>query len=195
MAGVYTTIKEAVRRGVWASLQDYYPTHNEDTAPIIFSHLNGTEPDDSYVVISVLGVYSQGRGSSSTLTSTDFKVSYSSAYEVEFRILFVGGDSGDMAHTLSNKLYSPLIQDIFRQEGLGFIRKGNIAYSPVKRETRWVDYHTLDITFTYQVVSEEQIDYFESAIINGIVENEGGVEVYNETFGVPDTTPIPPPTP
>jgi len=56
MAGVYTTIKEAVRRGVWASLQDYYPTHNEDTAPIIFSHLNGTEPDDSYVVISVLGV-------------------------------------------------------------------------------------------------------------------------------------------
>ena len=195
MAGVYTTIKEAVRRGVWASLQDYYPTHSEDTAPIIFSHLNGTEPDDSYVVISVLGVYSQGRGSSSTLTSTDFKVSYSSAYEVEFRILFVGGDSGDMAHTLSNKLYSPLIQDIFRQEKLGFIRKGNIAYSPVKRETRWVDYHTLDITFTYQVVSEEQIDYFESAIINGIVENEGGVEVYNETFGVPDTTPIPTPTP
>ena len=195
MAGVYTTIKEAVRRGVWASLQDYYPTHNEDTAPIIFSHLNGTEPDDSYVVISVLGVYSQGRGSSSTLTSTDFKVSYSSAYEVEFRILFVGGDSGDMAQTLSNKLYSPLIQNIFRQEKLGFIRKGNIAYSPVKRETRWVDYHTLDITFTYQVVSEEQIDYFESAIINGIVENEGGVEVYNETFGVPDTTPIPTATP
>lgn len=191
MAGVYTTVKEAVRRGVWEALKDYYPDDNEDSAPIIFSHLNGTEPQDSYVVISVLGVYQQGRGSTSTLTSTDFKVSYSSAYEIEFRVLFVGPDGGDMAHTLSNKMYSPLVQNTFRQEKLGFIRKGGVAYSPVKRETRWVDYHTLDITFTYQVVSEEQIDYFESAIINGIVENEGGVEVYNKTFGVPDTTPIP----
>src|SRR5690606_39814359 len=75
-------------------------------------------------------------------------------------------------YTLS--LHDALPIYVFRQEKLGFIRKGNIAYSPVKRETRWVDYHTLDITFTYQVVSEEQIDYFESAIINGIVENEGG---------------------
>lgn len=191
MAGVYTTVKEAVRRCVWEALKDYYPDDSEDSAPIIFSHLNGTERQDSYVVISVLGVYQQGRGSTSTLTSTDFKVSYASAYEIELRVLFVGLESGDMAHTLSNKMYSPLVQNTFRQEKLGFIRKGGVAYSPVKRETRWVDYHTLDITFTYQVVSEEQIDYFESAIINGIVENEGGVEVYNKTFGVPDTTPIP----
>lgn len=190
MAGIYSSVRSAVRRGVWKALEEYFP--DELSAPIIYSHLSGSEPSESYVVINLLGIYPQGRAQVSTLTTTDFKYTYSSNYEVEYRLVFVGSDGGDLAHTFANKVAgSPSVKDAFRANKLGYMRKGAIARSPVKRETQWVDYHSLDITFSYQVMSQEEIDYFDSVIINGIVVNEGDVEVYNETFAIPEDTPIP----
>ena len=190
MAGIYSSVKTAVRNGVWKALEEYFP--DKVTAPIIYSHANGTEPSDSYVVIQVLGIYPVGRAQQSTLTTADFKYTYSSNYEVEYRLVFVGSDGGDMAHTVATKIAgSPVVKDAFRANKLGYMRKGAIAYSPVKRETRWIDYHSLDVTFSYQVMSQEEIDYFDSVIVNGIVVNEGDVEVYNETFAIPEDTPIP----
>ena len=190
MAGIYSSVRSAVRRGVWKALEEYFP--DESLAPIIYSHMNGTEPSESYVVINLLGVYPQGRAQISTLTTTDFKYTYSSNYEVEYRLVFVGSDGGDLAHTFANKVAgSPSVKDAFRANKLGYMRKGAIARSPVKRETQWVDYHSLDITLSYQVMSQEEIDYFDSVIINGIVVNGGDVEVYNETFAIPEDTPIP----
>lgn len=161
MASIYSSVRQALRLSAIASLAEY------PTTPVIFSHTNGTEPAESYLVINILNIEQQGHHSTSAQTRTDYKLDVRVVYEVMAQFSFVGSLSGDMAQSFTQRINNvPVSREALTKNNLGFMRKSQIRRAPQKRDTKWVEYHNLDATFNYIVNTSEISDWVESIIVD-----------------------------
>jgi len=157
---VYTDVRQAIRKGALAALSEY------PTTPVIFSHSGGTEPAESYVVINILNVVQQGHHSTSTLLNDNGTLTFQVAYEVMAQLSFIGSLSGDVSQSFNNNINNnPLTRLELSRNKLGFMRKSQIRRAPQKRDTKWVEYHNLDVTFSYVVITDQLIDAVEGVVI------------------------------
>jgi len=164
MSGIYPALKTAIRNGTYKALEEFFP--DKSSAPIIFSHNNGPEPTTNYVVINIVDIISPGRGSSSGRVGSDYELKTVGYYEVRVQFSFCGSDSADMAHTFNHRISnSQLVLDEFRLNKLGYMRKSSMRRAPQKRETEWVEYQNIDVTFSYSVISIDVVDIIESVVI------------------------------
>lgn len=161
MAGIYTDLRAAIRKAALAALKEF-------TNPIvIFSHENGPEPSVSYVVVNILNIEQQGHHSTSTQTTTDYKLDVRVVYEVMVQFSFIGSLSGDMAQSFTQRINNvPVSREALTKNNLGFMRKSQIRRAPQKRETHWVEYHNVDATFNYIVNTSDISDWVESVIVD-----------------------------
>lgn len=175
----YSTVRHAVRNTAIAALVDYFPTDTLQNSKVIFSHVNGIEPVGSYVVINILNVTQQGRGMVGTLLgATEVKtLSISAAYEVQAQFSFVGKDSGDISHDFHHRLNNPITLEAATRNSLGVMRKSSVRRAPQKRDTQWVEYHNMDVTFSYIANSKQQIDWVEAVVIEQNISDGEAVEV------------------
>lgn len=157
---IYSDVRAALRKGALAALSEYPAT------PVIFSNSNGTEPAESYVVVNILGIEQQGHHSTSSQTTTDFKLDVRVVYEVTAQFSFIGSLSGDMSQSFTQRINNPSFREALTKNHLGFMRKSQIRRAPQKRDTKWVEYHNLDATFNYIVNTEEVSDWVESIIVD-----------------------------
>lgn len=157
---IYSDVRAALRKGALAALSEYPAT------PVIFSNSNGTEPAESYVVVNILNIEQQGHHSTSSQTTTDFKLDVRVVYEVMAQFSFVGSLSGDMSQSFTQRINNPSFRAALTKNHLGFLRKSQIRRAPQKRDTKWVEYHNLDVTFNYIVNTSEVIDWVESVIVD-----------------------------
>lgn len=158
---IYSSVRANIRKGAIAALSEY------PTTPVIFSHNNGTEPAESYVVVNILSIEQQGHHSTSAQTTTDYKLAVRVVYEVMVQFSFVGSLSGDMSQSFTQRINNnPTTLQALTKNNLGFMRKSQIRRAPQKRDTKWVEYHNLDATFNYIVNTEEVSDWVESVIVN-----------------------------
>lgn len=157
---VYSGVRAAVRLGAIAALSEY------PTTPVIFSHNNGTEPAESYVVVNILSIEQQGRHITSTLTNTDEQLSIQAQYEILVQFSFIGSLSGDMAQSFTQRINNnPVALEELKKQRLGLMRKSQIRRAPQKRDTKWVEYHNMDVTFNYTVNTNQLVDVVEGVVI------------------------------
>ena len=160
MAGIYTDVRAAIRRSALAALTEF-------TNPIvIFSNSNGTEPAESYVVVNILNIEQQGHHSKSTLLNADDELVFQVAYEIMCQFSFIGSLSGDMAQSFTQNINNnPLALEELKKQKLGLMRKSQIRRAPQKRDTKWVEYHNMDVTFNYVVITNQLVDVVEGVVI------------------------------
>lgn len=168
---IYSTVRGAIRNVTLKAL-------DELTNPlVIYSHANGNEPADSYVTVSILNVDQTGRHVSSGLVeanATTFEETIKVSYEVMTQLSFVGSKSGEMAYSLYQRINNnPLVLEEAARNKLGFMRKSQVRRAPQKRDTTWVEYHNLDVTFSYHVVTKQVVGIVEGITVEG---------VYNDTI-------------
>lgn len=164
---VYSGVRAAVRLGAIAALSEY------PTTPVIFSHSGGTEPAESYVVVNILNIEQQGRHITSTLTNTDEQLSTQAQYEILVQFSFIGSLSGDMAQSFTQRINNnPVALEELKKQRLGLMRKSQIRRAPQKRDTQWVEYHNMDVTFNYTVNTNQLVD-----VVDGVVIEENTSEV------------------
>ena len=48
---------------------------------------------------------------------------------------------------------------------LGVMRKSQVRRAPQKRDTKWVEYHNIDVTFSYHVVSTDTVDIVDAVVV------------------------------
>ena len=172
---IFTTVRTAIKNVSLVALNEF------PTPLLIYSHQNGNEPAGSYVVLNILSVEQQGHHSSSGLTKAnglDYELSVTAAYEVNAQLSFVGSQSGEMAYSFYQRINNnPLVLEETAKNKLGFMRKSQVRRAPQKRDTTWVEYHNLDVTFSYHIVTKQVVDIIEAVVI----EDNNGVE-----FVVPD---------
>lgn len=169
--GIYSSLQDALYNLTIVALDEF------PTSPVIFSHQSGTEPPESYVAISILDTPQIGHGSVSTRTQDTTETLLVQAwYEVLVQFSFVGSLSGDMAYSFNQRINNnPLVLDEIRRNNLGLMRKSSVRRSPQKRETKWVEYHNIDVTFNYNIVTDQVVDLVEAVILQEDL-GEGVVE-------------------
>lgn len=157
---VYSDVRKAVRLGAIAALSEY------PTTPVIFSHLAGTEPAESYVVVNILNIEQQGHHITSTLTDTAEQLSIQAQYEILCQFSFIGSLSGDLAQSFTQRINNnPVALEELKKQRLGLMRKSQIRRAPQKRDTKWVEYHNMDVTFNYTVNTNQIVDVVEGVVL------------------------------
>lgn len=162
MSNIYSSVRTAVRNVAVKALDEY------PTTPIIFSHQNGAEPEESYVIISILDEQQIGHHSTSSFTEDGTELlTYQTAYEIQVQFSFCGSLSGDLAYTFNNRINnSPWVIEEIARQNLGLMRKSNVRRAPQKRETRWVEFHNMTVTFNYILVTQEIVDVVEHILLS-----------------------------
>lgn len=168
---IFTELKQAIRRSALAALSEY------PTTPVIFSHSNGTEPAESYVVINLLQIEQVGKGYTSTLVNELDELTIQANYNVYVQFSFIGSQSGEMSQSFTQRLNNVLFREELIRNNLGLRTKTNIRRAPQKRDTKWVEYHNMDVVFTYAVNTQQIVDVVEAVIIVD--------ELTGEVFTVP----------
>lgn len=157
---VYSNVRQAIRLSAIAALSEF------PTTPVIFSNSNGSEPAESYVVVNILSIEQQGHHSTSTLANTNETLTFQVAYEVMCQLNFIGSLSGDMSQSFTQNINNnPLTRLELQRNKLGLMRKSRIRRAPQKRDTKWAEYHNLDVTFNYIVITDQLVDVVEGVVI------------------------------
>ena len=182
---IFTSVRTAIRNVSLKALDEF------TTPLIIYSHANGTEPVGSYVVVNILSVGQVGHHQSSGLAKANglvYDLSVTAAYEVNVQLSFVGSQSGEMAYSFYQRINNnPLVFEELARNNLGVMRKSQVRRAPQKRDTKWVEYHNLDVTFSYHVVTKQVVD-----IVEGVVAQAVYNDVIEPTFTVPENLVINP---
>lgn len=180
---IYSSLKTGLRKGTFKALSDFFT--NEQTAPIVFSHRNGAEPAESYVVINVVAIEQIGLGYKSTLTNELEELTLQGSYEVRVQFSFCGSESQEMASTFTQRIgNNPVIHEEFSRYGLGYMRKSSIRRAPQKRETEWVEYQNIDVTFSYTVSTQQVVDVIEAVVLEDVTTGDTSV-IPPETVIIP----------
>lgn len=157
---IYSDIRASIRNSALAALSEF-------TNPqVIFSHSGGTEPAESYVVVNILSITQSGHHITSTLTNQDEELSIQAQYEIFVQFSFIGSLSGDMAQSFTQRINNnPVALEELKKNKLGLMRKSQIRRAPQKRDTKWVEYHNMDVTFNYTVNTNQLVDVVEGVVL------------------------------
>jgi len=164
---VYSQIRDALFDGSDALIK-----RTEYTPQIIFSHGNGLEPNNDYIVINILGLEQTGRVYNSSLTDgvvgpTGLKSHFQSFHEARVQFSFYGSNSGDIADVFHRYITNyTMTRDDWCRFGLAPNRKTQIVYNPQLRDTQWVDAFNFTVTFAYGVHESKEVDWVEHVTIN-----------------------------
>ena len=178
---IYSDMREAVRQGTLEALSQ----SGFSSVPVIYSHQNGTEPTASYVVIQIVSLNQIGHSQTDTLTDgvpTDKKITYKTYYEGMIQFSFTGSQGPEIAHEFLNAIPNNIVvREAYQKNNLSPVRKSQLRRAPQKRDTQWVEFLNLDVTFSYMVKTTQTIDWVEHVVL---VDTETG-----EVLTIPEITP------
>lgn len=181
---IYSSMRSAVRLGTVEALKQA----GYSTTPVIYSHQNAPEPSSSYVVVQVVNINQVGRKEEATFTDDSVpkkNLIYKNHYEAVIQFTFAGTDAPDMGTEFHNSILgSVVVREAYQKNHLAPIRKSGLRRSPQKRDTQWVEFFNVDVTFSYMVYTKQEIDWVDHVSIVDV--NSG------EIITVP---PLPQPTP
>ena len=182
---IFTSLRTAIRNVTLKALEEF-------TAPMVnYSHSSGTEPTGSYAVVNILSVEQIGHHTSSGLAKANglvYDLSVTAAYEVNVQLSFVGSQSGEMAYSFYQRINNnPLVFEELARNKLGVMRKSQVRRAPQKRDTTWVEYHNLDVTFSYHIVTKQVVDIVEGVVAQAVYDG-----VTQPSFTVPENLVITP---
>lgn len=168
---VYSDVRASIRKGALIALSEF------PNQQIIYSHSGGTEPSESYVAINILQIEQVGKGYTSTLVNELDELTIQANYNVYVQFSFIGSKSGEMSQVFTQQLNNVLVREEWQRNNLNIRTKTNIRRAPQKRDTKWVEYHNMDVVFTYAVNTQQVVDVVEAVIIKD--------ELTGEVFTVP----------
>lgn len=163
---LFSDVKDAVYNVTLAALSEF-------TNPVVIhSYGNGLEPAESFVTINVLSIEQQGHHSTSSRLDTSFKQSTQVAYEALVQVTFIGSKAGDMAQSFTQRINNNYkVFEALTRNKLGVMRKTSLRNSPRKRDTKYVDYYNIDVTFSYIGLTQDVVDIVEAAVVQDVTAN------------------------
>ena len=66
-----------------------------------------------------------------------------------------------------------VVREAYQKNNLAPIRKSTLRRAPQKRDTKWVEFFNLDVTFSYAVYTNQTIDWVEH--VRFVDENSGEI--------------------
>lgn len=186
---VYSDFRNAVRIGT----EKVFTEAGYTNVPVIYSHQNGSEPSGPYVVVQIVSLNQVGRNETSMLTqlaatygwgfgwSENFsesdarqQITIKALYEGVVQFTFVGSQAPDLAHDFQQNICNNIvITEAYQRNLVAPMRKTGVRRAPQKRDTQWVEFFNMDVTFSYAVRTTQDIDWVEHVTI--LDENSGEI--------------------
>lgn len=141
---------------------------NYQDVDIVFSHQNGMEPKNTYLMINLLSTNRVGRVFESTYLTEQEDMWYTNHYTTIMQLSFLGGKSKDVAFDFNDSIFSDRVYiESLQKRGLGVITKSDLRRQPQPRESEWVELQNLDLTMSFAVQTRRKMDWVEFITING----------------------------
>lgn len=163
--GVFNDVRKSIRKASLQALLDYFPTTALQNSNVFFSNVSGLEPVTTYVVINILSIEQCGMGYTSTYTNDDEELTIQANYNIFVQFSFIGSESGDMSQTFSQRVNNVLFREELQRNNLNLRSKTNVRRAPQKRDVSWVEYHNMDVVFTYTVNTQQLVDVVEAVTL------------------------------
>lgn len=167
----------AFEDAVYDALSPIFPNNQ-----LIWSHGNGTEPENSYVSLYILSFDQIGSFEHSTnvqpVSGNDYSLLLNTHYEVLVQFMFRGPEAGDLQLSFNQSLNNPYYWEIIDKNNLSIMRKSPIRQAPQKRDTAWILGFNQDITFSFSYTEKQIIDPIEKIVLKDL--NSG------ESFTIPN---------
>jgi hypothetical protein len=180
MTAVYSQVRTSIRNVALAALSEF-------TSPVvIFSNSNGLEPAESYCVVNILNIQQIGHHNTSTKVDLNSQLSIQVVYECLCQFSFVGSLAGDMVQSFTQRINNnPLTIQELKRNKLSIMRKSQTRRAPQVRDTKWIEYQTLDVTFSYIVNTLQVIDTVEGVVIQQNIDNTSEIIKIPESITYP----------
>ena len=147
---LYDTVKSNVRSIVINSLSEYPTLRDNANSHVIFSHQEGTEPVGTYCSLYLLSLDQVGKTSATTRLSTEQDLEFSAPYEATVQVSFIGKDAPSICYSSYMRLANALLNREYSQGfNLSILDKTPIRRIPQKRDTKWVEICSFDLTFFF----------------------------------------------
>ena len=141
---LYDEVRENIRGTVLNSLSEY------PTTKVIYAHTDGTEPTGTYCSLYVMGFDQIGRVQQSSRLNPSLEQEFSAPYEVTVQISFIGKDAPSICYSAYMRLANAVLNREYSQTyNLSITDRTQIRRVPVKRDTKWIDMCSFDLTFLF----------------------------------------------
>lgn len=167
---VYKKLEDSL----WAATTAFMETHGLDTK-VIISHESGQEPKGDYLAIQIISLNPVGSAWKSTNLNSRLGKNISEIhdfYEILIGFRFSGDSVGGSAVLLDTMIKnSEQTRWLYQREGLSALNKMPLRRVPVLKESKWHNAFSLDVTFTYSLITEEEVDWIEKVDVLNLVNN------------------------
>ena len=168
---LYADIKTQIAETIEDSLSEF------QNPIVLFANRSASEPPISYCTISRMSLRQTARPQYNGL-DVGLNTQVIIPYEISCSVNFIGSIAGDMAFSSHARLgsFRPN-RELSQSYNLSVKNKSLVSPTPYKRDTKWVDVFSYDVTFTMLW----GITYEEQPVNQVIIENSD----YSEIITIP----------
>lgn len=170
-------IYDKLENSLWKSTNDFIESVGmEGDVRAIISHQSGLEPRGDYVAINVIHLNDIGSAWKSSVASSGSDkttMQIHNGYEALVGFRFHGDGVGLLAQQLDTMIKnSEQTRWLYQLEGLSPLNKTSLRRIPVLKETKWHNAFSLDVTFTYILLTEESVGWVDKVGIHNLTNDD-----------------------
>lgn len=163
---LYDTILATSKATVVNSLSEYPNTQ------VIYQHESGAEPKGSYASVYLLNLEQTGRTSTSSRLNTDFVYYYETPYEATVQYNFYGKDAPSIAYSSHMRMANSVLnRETSQASNMSIVRKSPVRRIPQKRDTKYVEMCTYDVTYSFISGFTQTLQPIEQVIIEDTIQD------------------------
>ena len=161
---LYDTILATSKSTIIQSLSEYPNT------PVIYDHESGGELKGTYSTVYLLNLEQVGRTSTSTRLNTGFEYFYETPYEATVQYSFYGKDAPSVAYSSHMRMANSVLnRETSQASNMSIVRKSPVRRIPQKRETKYVEMCTYDVTYSFISGFTQTLQPIEQVVIEDTI--------------------------
>ena len=161
---LYDDILESGLSTLKNSLTDYPST------PVIKANKAEREPTTSYATVSLLSFEQVGKTTRGTHLNSSNSLWYEAPYEVTFQFNFLGKEAPSICLSSHMRMANSVLNREHSQaSNMSIIRKSEIRRIPQKRDTKYTEMLTYDVTFFSIYGFTETVGSLEQVVIGDTI--------------------------
>jgi hypothetical protein len=171
---LYKSIQDSLEGIVKNGLVDY------PTAPVIYSHSDGTKPNNTFITIDILYIDQAGMTEQSGRLSEVGDIEYFTPYTMLVNFAIAGKNAGNVGMSLYQRLKnSALNRKLCQLSNLSILDKSSFTKNNYPDGNKWIEYFNFTARFYFISHFTETVNAVESIVVEDVTNSL--------TFTIPPT--------
>jgi hypothetical protein len=163
---LYDTILATTKSTLIQSLSEYPDTQ------VIYRDESGAEPKRTYATVYLLSLEQTGGTTTSSRLDEDLTYYYQTPYEATVQYSFYGKDAPSIAYSSHMRMANSVLnRESSQASNMSIIRKSPVRRIPQKRDTKYVEMCTYDVTYSFISGFTQVLQPIEQVVIEDTIQD------------------------